>query len=205
MTLVGLTLGFYLIATSLAEVVRRVRPAGDTSIFKRFRRIKRSDWGMTLAHAGLGVLVLGIVASEAWTTEKILALKPGEQVDVAGYDVTFRGTLPVIGPNYTAIGGVFDVSENGEMLKRLISENRLYADPVQPTTEAAILPLLSGDIYAIIGEEVGDGRWRAHLYFKPLISGLWLGSLMMVLGGLMSLFDRRLRLGTVRKDKEKAS
>ncbi len=153
---------------------------------------------------GLGIILLGITVSEAWTSEKLLVMTPGEQADVAGYNFKFHGVSPVAGPNFTAVRGHFTVAENGQIFTQLFPEDRVYTDQVMNTTEASIAPLWSGDLYAVIGENAGGGRWSVRLYFKPFISGLWLGAIMMVIGGIISLSDRRKRIGAP-KGKRKAA
>ncbi len=112
---------------------------------------------------------------------------------------------PVVGPNYTAIQGMFHASDGpGDADIALDPQDRLYTDPVMNTTEAAIHSMWSGDLYAVIGEAAGGGRWSVRLYFKPFVVGLWLGAAMMVLGGFLSLTDRRLRIGAPKAKKIKA-
>lgn len=190
MTAFGLGLAVWLIGSVLLEIASRVR-AGRGGIGK----ITRAQWGMSLAHAGLGVILLGITISEAFTTEKLIVMQPGDVTEVAGYDFTFEGVAPVAGPNYTAVRGFFTVRDGTNVVTSLTPEDRVYTNPVMNTTEAAIYPLVAGDLYAVVGEAAGAGRWSVRLYFKPLISALWLGALMMMVGGILSLADRRLRIG----------
>lgn len=199
MTAFGLGLASWLFVSVFLEMAERTQLFKKPDrFFQRVRSLPRATWGMTLAHAGVAVILFGITISEAWTTEELLIMEPGDTKEVAGFTFRFDGVAPVAGPNYTAIRGLFDVSDNGRFLTRLMPEDRLYTDPVMNTTEADIYPLLSGDLYAVIGEAAGGGRWSVRLYFKPFISGIWLGSLLMVIGGLLSISDRRLRIGAPR-------
>ncbi len=196
MTAFGLGLATWLIVSVLLEIAERIqlfKKPGNA--WGRLRNLPRASWGMSLAHAGLAVILFGITISEAWTEEHLVVMAPGESVAVAGYDFTFGGVAPVAGPNFTAVRGFFDVSKNGSRVTELTPEDRVYTNPVMNTTEASIYPLVSGDLYAVIGEAAGQGRWSVRLYFKPFISGLWLGAVMMMVGGLLSLSDRRLRIG----------
>ncbi len=196
MTAFGFGLALWLLASVLLEIAGRIKlwqaPARALS---RLTKSSRAQWGMSLAHGGLGIMLLGITISEAFTSEQLLVMAPGDTATVAGYDFKFDGVAPVAGPNYSAVRGFFEVSENGETMTTLMPEDRVYTNPVMNTTEAAIYPLLPGDLYAVVGEAAGAGRWSVRLYFKPLISGIWLGAIMMMIGGILSLSDRRLRIG----------
>lgn len=196
MTAFGFGLSLWLIATVLLEIAGRIKLwKAPSRALGGLVKITRAQWGMSLAHAGLGVMLLGITVSEAFTSEQLLVMAPGDTATVAGYDFDFDGVAPVAGPNYTAVRGFFEVSQNGVPMTTLMPEDRVYTNPAMNTTEAAIYPLISGDLYAVVGEATGAGRWSVRLYFKPLISGLWVGALMMMIGGLLSLSDRRLRIG----------
>ncbi len=191
MTAFGLGLAIWLILASLLEVMNR------TQRFKlsRVRAMPRASWGMMLAHTGLGVVLIGITVSGAWSDEQLVSMKAGDVTKLGDYEMQFDGTRAVAGPNYTAVRGSFTVTKNAEFIATLEPEDRIYTDPIMNTTEAAIYPMVSGDLYAVIGQAVSGGRYAIRLYFKPLISGLWLGAIMMIIGGLLSLTDRRLRIG----------
>lgn len=196
MTAVGLGLAAWLLASVFLEIAARIKLwQAPLKAMGNFGKITRAQWGMSLAHAGLGVILLGITISEAFTTEDLRVMTPGDTATVAGYEFTFEGVAPVAGPNFTAVRGFFSVRESGRLLTSLTPEDRVYTNPVMNTTEAAIYPLVAGDLYAVIGEAASAGRWSVRLYFKPMISALWLGALMMMLGGMLSLSDRRLRIG----------
>jgi cytochrome c-type biogenesis protein CcmF len=193
----GMALGAWLVAGALVEAAERIRlfRTGLAESGRRLLRMPRSAWGMTLAHAGAGVVLLGIVASSSWQQEVLQVLKPGESVSVGGYEFTFVDARNVQGPNYTAVRGTFQVSQDGKPVDTLYPEARQYPNPPMETTEAAIRARLSGDLYAVIGDPTGDGGWSARLYHKPIIHWIWGGAMIMVLGGLISLSDRRHRVG----------
>jgi cytochrome c-type biogenesis protein CcmF len=149
---------------------------------------------MTLAHLGLAGVIAGAAAASLWTEEKILTMRPGQTVSLAGYDIRFDGADTRQGPNYTSLHGAFDVSRNHMPVATLDAERRRYVVGGQETTEAAIRTTQAGDIYAVIGEAQADG-YVVRLYYKPLVAWIWAGAAVMVLGGLMSLSDRRLRVG----------
>ena len=129
----------------------------------------------------------------------------GETVAVGQFDFTLDGVGPVAGPNYTAVRAIVTVTEQGKELAVLTPEDRVYSDPPMNTTEAAIHPLFSGDLYAVIGEAAGDGYWSMRLYYKPMISALWLGSILMIIGAVVSLSDRRRRIGAPSGRREKVA
>jgi len=206
MTAFGLVLATWLLASVVLEIAERTQLFKNPSAFlRRVKGLPRASWGMSLAHTGVAVLLFGITISEAWTEEKLLVMEPGDTATVGDYDIRFDGVKPVVGPNFTAIEGYFFASHKTKgAIGTLDPQDRLYTDPVMNTTEASILSLASGDLYAVIGEAAGGGRWSVRLYFKPFVSGLWLGAALMVLGGFLSLSDRRLRIGAPKAKQVKA-
>ena len=141
-------------------------------------------------------MIIGIVASSAWQVEKLQIMRPGESVTVGGFDFKFIGAAASKGPNYAAVGGIFQVTQDGAQVALLKPESRTYQDPPMETTEAAIKTGWSGDLYAVIGDPTNDRAWSTRFYYKPMIHWIWLGALIMVFGGLISLSDRRYRVGT---------
>ncbi|MCK0069995.1 heme lyase CcmF/NrfE family subunit [Kordiimonas laminariae] len=206
MTGFGLGLALWLIVSVFLELFERLqlfkKPA---KVLSRMKALPRATWGMSFAHLGIGVILLGITVSEAWTTEKLLIMAPGEQAEVAGFSFRLHGVEPVAGPNYTAIRGHFTVAEDGQVFNQLFPEDRVYTDQVMNTTEAAIAPIWTGDLYAVIGESAGEGKWSVRLYFKPFISFLWLGATFMIVGGIFSLTDRRKRIGAPKGKRNKSA
>ena len=150
---------------------------------------------MTVAHFGLAITVAGITGAGLWQIESIQIMKPGDKVDVSGYEFVFDGADRIRGPNYVAERGNFTVKDAGQILTVLQPERRQYLVSGQDTTEAAILTTAMYDLYAVLGEPNGQGGWTTRLYYKPLVPWLWIGSVVMVLGGLVSLTARRLRIG----------
>jgi cytochrome c-type biogenesis protein CcmF len=170
--------------------------------FRRAMQLPRAAYGMTIAHMGMAVLIIGIAGSTAWKTEKIQIMRPGDTVTVAGYALTLKGVEdPVPGPNYTAMRATFTASRNGKLIATLRPEKRLYTMPPRPTTNAAIHTNLLGDIYAVIGEPDGKGGYVTRLYYNPLVPWIFIGAVIMTLGGGVSLTDRRHRIAapTARK------
>ena len=197
--LFGMALAGWLVAGTLTELARRI---GLFAVplrvsLGRLAGLPRAAWGMTLAHAGLGIVIAGMTASSVWKQERIQVMVPDQQVTLAGYVVTFTGAEEVAGPNYEALRGTFAVTTgDGRPVTTLVAEKRYYPVEGQDTTEAAIRSTVAGDLYAVIGEPQGtDGGFVTRLYFEPLVPWLWGGVGLMVLGGLVSLSDRRHRVG----------
>ena len=193
---VGVALGAWLLGGTLVELAERIRlfRAPPMESLKRLVRQPRASWGMTLAHAGLALAIVGM-AGTAWKVEHIQAMKPGDTVKIAGYTFAFKGAKDGQGPNYSVTEGVFTVTGRGSELT-LHPEKRVYGVRQMPTTEAAIHPTLLGDIYVVIGDKEGDqGAYVTRIYFNPLVVWMWIGTLVMVLGGAISISDRRYRVG----------
>ena len=205
--LLGLSMGLWLAGGVLFDVFERGRigKIRASASLNRLAGQPRSQWGMWLAHFGVALVVFGITTSEAWTSERLAIMKIGSGTEVAGYQFTLDKVWPVAGPNYSAVRGRFLVSRNGEQLAIMEPEQRIYNSPTRQTTEAAIRSRISGDLYAVIGDASPTGGWSVRLYFKPLVAWLWGGAFLMMLGGLMSLSDRRLRIAVARKKAPSAS
>ena len=123
------------------------------------------------------------------------SMKPGEKVEIAGYSLTFKGVAPRQGPNYREDVGFIDVARNGRLVIELQPAKRLYTAPRQQTTEAGIHNSWRGDLYTVIGDAQAGGGYVLRLYFNPLVRLIWLGAIIMFIGGFLSLTDRRLRVG----------
>ncbi len=193
----GLGLAAWLFTGTLVELGERLKlfrvPASAS--WKRARHMPRSAWGMSIAHSGLAIAVAGIVVAQAWRAESIVLMRPGDTVEVAGYGITFDGVREIAGPNYAAERGAFTVTRGGREVVRLYPEKRMYPVQQMPTTEAAIYTTWLADLYVVIGDADGAGGWSTRIYHNPLVPWMWIGALVMVLGGGVSLSDRRLRVG----------
>jgi cytochrome c-type biogenesis protein CcmF len=193
----GIALGVFVMAASLSDLAWRVR-LGDVSLgeaWRRFVNLPRSAIGTAIAHFGVGMMVVGVVATSAYREEHILVMKPGEQTSIAGYDLTFRGVAPASGPNYREELAVFDVSRGGSGVTRLEPSRRIYDMPPEPTTEAGIHAAWRGDLYVVLGDKQNAGGYAIRIYFNPLVRFIWLGAVAMFIAGAVSLSDRRLRVG----------
>jgi cytochrome c-type biogenesis protein CcmF len=198
----GIALGVWVVAGALAEWSARVKllaaPFADS--MHRARGLPRSAYGAMLAHAGIGIAFIGIVATTAWQSEAVQAMKPGDRGEIAGYALVFRGVAPGLGPNYQEQIGLLTVTRSGGApVTELRPAKRTYDAPRQTTTEAAIHVTWLGDLYVVLGDELAGGAFVVRFYFNPLVRLIWLGALIMALGGALSLSDRRLRIGAPRR------
>jgi cytochrome c-type biogenesis protein CcmF len=196
-------LGLFVLFGAITDLLSRAR-FGDVSrgeFVRRLLNLPRSAYGTALAHAGIGIMVLGIVGTSAYQTEKIIALMPGERAEVAGYELVFKGIQPSKGPNYSEQIATFDVTRNGAPVTTLMPSKRLYTAPPQPTTEAGIYPAWTGDLYIALGDEQPSGAVALRLYFHPLVRFIWIGAVIMFVGGAISLSDRRLRVGAPQRSR----
>ncbi|PJK31020.1 heme lyase CcmF/NrfE family subunit [Minwuia thermotolerans] len=178
----------------LGERVKLFRVSPRES-WRRARGLPRASFGMSLAHLGVALMVLGITASETWQEEIQTIMRPGDTQTVGDYDLTFVGAQTVPGPNYESLSGAFVVTRDGQPVTVLQPEMRTFTSPPMETTEAAIRSNFAGDLYTVLGEPDGEGGYAVRLYYKPLVIWIWLGTLFMVAGGLVSLSDRRHRIG----------
>ncbi|MDZ4789653.1 MAG: heme lyase CcmF/NrfE family subunit [Hyphomicrobiales bacterium] len=200
---IGFALGVWLIGGALSEIASRCRlfEAPFRESVSRFVNLPRASFGAALAHLGVGVAVLGIVGTSAWQVERIAALKPGEQLELNGYKLTFKGVAPSRGPNFEELTGTFELTTGERLITTLLPSKRVYSAPRTQTSEAGILATWGGDVYVVLGDELGGGAYSVRAYFHPLVRFIWIGALIMAFGGVLSLADRRLRVGEPRKGK----
>jgi cytochrome c-type biogenesis protein CcmF len=165
---------------------------------KRWTDLPRSFYGMTTAHIGVAVFVVGVTLSNAFSIEKDVRMDPHKPLELtAGYSFIFEGTQPLKGPNYQADQGIVRVLKNGKEVMSLHPEKRVYLVQRMPMTEAAIDWGFTRDIYVALGEPLSDdGAWSVRVYYKPFIRWIWLGGLLMALGGLLAATDKRYRRHT---------
>ena len=198
---VGMALGVWLVVGAGLDLAGKIAlfrgPLGAS--LSRLAGLPGSALGVVLAHGGLGIMVIGIIAISLWKTEVIVAMKPGETVRVGTYDVTFEGEAPLTGPNYTGRAGRFRVTRSGNEVTELISEKREFRPSGTPTTEVGLHQTIAGDLYVVMGDPAGDGARAMRIYFNPLVSFIWLGAALMFAGGAFSLADRRYRVGAPKR------
>ncbi|HEX5314201.1 MAG TPA: heme lyase CcmF/NrfE family subunit [Gammaproteobacteria bacterium] len=188
LTIAGVALGLWVIVSAWAEVLRRMRqaPAG------RRLHLSRGAWGMTLAHFGAGILVLGVTVSTTMSSYLDTSLRPGQSATVGGYRFDFVRDGSVAGPNYQGEQGTFRVSRNGEEVAMLRPESRVYKGGT-PTSESAISWKPTHDIYIAMGQPIGDDAWSVRLQVRPFVRFIWFGGWLIAFGGLLALSDPRYR------------
>ncbi len=202
----SILLAVWLLFATLREWAMRIRlfdvPFPDA--MRRARNLPRASYGMTIAHAGLAVAMFGFIGSSAWKSEEIAFVVPGTTIEIAGFDVTFEGVDRVQGPNYFADRGTLEVTRNGQAVTTLFPERRYYPIAESSTTESAIRSTLAGDLYASIAQPASEdaelsGAWTLRILYEPLVNFIWLGATFLILGGGLSLSDRRLRVGAPKR------
>ncbi|WP_303977750.1 heme lyase CcmF/NrfE family subunit [Dongia mobilis] len=193
----GIGLGAWMLAATFTEWAERIRlfRIGLGASLRRAVHLPRAAYGMSLAHAGLAVAIIGITASSAWKSEEVRQMKPNDSLTIGSFSYVLQGVTPARGENYIAERAHFKVMKDGAFYTDLYPERRQYMVQPMPTTEAAIESHLIGDLYAVVGEGDGKGAWTVRIYEEPLVPWIWSGCLLMVLGGIVSLSDRRYRVG----------
>jgi cytochrome c-type biogenesis protein CcmF len=200
---VGLFVAVFAIAGAVTEFAERVALFREalSQTFARAMGLPRAAYGSVLAHAGIGLALLGVVAEANWSSERIVALRPGDQVSIAAFDLHFTGLAQRSGPNWRDDVGRFEVRRGGTLVAVTEPAKRVYLARGQPTTEAGITTFGVGQLYVSLGDAAPDGGVSARIYWKPLVLLIWLGPVLMAVGGVLSLSDRRLRIGAPRRAK----
>ena len=163
-------------------------------VHKRAAGMPRSTWGTAVAHFGIAVTLLGVICETNWASERIIALKPTQSVALSGYELTFDGLAQRVGPNYRELAAKFTVRSGGIAVGALAPSKRTFASRSMTTTEAALMTRGVSQLYLSLGDVNDDGSIAVRLYYKPLVLLIWLGAIVMMLGGALSLSDRRLRV-----------
>ncbi len=203
----GMAIAAWMIVGAMVELAERLKlfriPLADS--LRRAANLPRAAYGMTLAHTGLGIVVAGVVGASAWQVEVIQVMRPGDTLEIAGYEVTLEGVSLTRGPNYTSQLGSLLVTRGGEEVARLHPEKRSYPVQQMPTTESGIHTTWLADLYAALGDPHAGGGWSVRIYHNPMVPWLWAGAVIMTIGGAVSLSDRRYRVGApARRRRDKA-
>jgi len=180
----GFLLAFWVISSGVLQIIRQAKAGKPT----------RSFIGMQVAHLGIAVFVIGVTMVGAYQEEKDVRMLAGESVSVGGYEIQLQSVDPVPGPNYKAMQGTFLLSRNGKLEATMYPEKRSYFSSTMPMTEAAIDVGLTRDIYVSLGEELDDKAWAVRVYYKPFVDWIWGGCLLMALGGILAMSDKRYRM-----------
>ena len=200
-------LALYVMAGALTEIVERtgLLKVPFSTAFARARGLPRSAWGGALAHFGLGITLLGIIGETQWSVERIAELKPGQSISIRRYDLHFDGTTNRQGPNYRELAAHFTVRRHGEFVGAMEPAKRSFPSRGTSTTETALMTRGFSQLYLSLGDPNPDGSLAVRLYYKPLVLLIWLGAVVMVMGGALSLSDRRLRVGAPKPAQSKAA
>ena len=195
MVVVGVTLALWILLATAAQLLERLLHApAATSWWQRARMLPRSYWGMLIAHAGIAVFVVGVTMVKGGDQSVDANMHLGDTVSVGAYDFRFVGLNEIKGPNYVAARGSFEVTRNGVKVANMYPEKRLFTVQQMPMTEAAIDRGLTRDLYLSMGDATSASTWAVRVQYKPFVSWIWAGCLLMAIGGLLAAFDRRYRL-----------
>jgi cytochrome c-type biogenesis protein CcmF len=190
-------LAVFVIAGAVIDMIERIGlfrlPAGVA--IRRARGLPRSAWGTMFAHAGVGIALIGIVCETTWNSENIRTMKPGDVTNVAGYGLKLESLTPRQGPNFHETAAKFDVLIDGRLIATMMPSKRSFTTRGATTTEAALLSRGASQLYISLGDIVADGSVTVRIYHKPLVLLIWFGPVLMAFGGVLSLSDRRLRVG----------
>ncbi len=198
LTVLAISIALWVCVSSLLDPVRRL-------VLRTGAPLTRGQVGMYLAHFGVGIFMLGATVTSAYNFERDFSARPGDRIEAGGYEFVFNGVRNVEGANFVADEGEFELRDDGELVSVLRPQTRVYRVQREPMTEAAIDTTLLRDVFVALGEPLGDEAWSVRLRVKPLIRFLWLGSALMVLGGLVALTDRRYRLAAARRTEPAAA
>ncbi len=180
----GFLLAFWVIASGVMQIIRQAKAGKPT----------RSFMGMQVAHLGIAVFVIGVTMVGTYQEEKDVRMLAGDTVSVGGYQIQLKSVDAVPGPNYKAMQGTFLLMHNGKLETTMYPEKRSYFSSTMPMTEAAIDASLTRDIYVSLGEELEDKAWAVRVYYKPFVDWIWGGCLLMAMGGILAISDKRYRM-----------
>ena len=207
LTSLGFALAFWIFSSIVVNVHERLTKTAANSnagLLTRIAGLPKSYIGMNVAHMGVGVFIMGVTMVNSYEVEKDMRMEVGDTVEMSNYTYRFDGVTEVKGPNYNSSRGQVTVTVDGEIETVLFPEKRTYLVQTMPMTEAAIDTGLFRDLYVSLGEPVGGGAWSVRVYYKPFVDWIWGGALLMGIGGMFAVSDRRYRLAS-RKRKVKAT
>jgi cytochrome c-type biogenesis protein CcmF len=200
-------LAFYVMAGALTDIVERtgLLKVPFATAFARARGLPRSAWGAAFAHFGLGITLLGVIGETQWSLERMAELKPGQTISVRRYELQFDGVTTRQGPNYRDLAAHFSVRRHGDLIGVMEPSKRSFPSRGTATSQTALMTRGVSQLYLSLGDPNPDGSLAVRLYYKPLVLLIWLGAVVMVVGGALSLSDRRLRVGAPRGARGKAA
>jgi cytochrome c-type biogenesis protein CcmF len=186
----GMALACWVALVALKDLLNQLRSG---PVNWQIRRVNLSHLGMTFAHTGIAITIVGVTLVSTYETETNVKMSLNDNINVAGYDIKFNGVKPVQGANYNAEQGQLNVSKNGDFIALLQPERRTYLVQTMGMTEAGIDPGWFRDIYVALGEPLEQGAWAVRIHIKPFVRWIWLGAIFMGLGGILAMFDKRYR------------
>ena len=200
-------LALYVMAGALTEIVERtgLLKVPLATAFARARGLPRSAWGAAFAHFGLGITLLGVIGETQWSLERIAELKPGQSIAIRRYDLHFDGVTARQGPNYRELAARFTVRRHGDVVGVMEPAKPSFPSRGTAVTETALMTRGVSQLYLSLGDPNPDGSLAVRLYYKPLVLLIWFGAVVMVIGGALSLSDRRLRVGAPTPARSKAA
>jgi cytochrome c-type biogenesis protein CcmF len=196
----GYWMAAWVVLASIEQIRNQIRHAPG-SLPARLAAQPRGWWGMTLAHLGVAVFIIGVTSVRGYEVERDVKMAPGDTVSVHGYTFRFEGVGERRGPNFNAARGTVALLKNGKQIDTLHPEKRVYfAQSQMPMTEASIRTGITGDVYVSLGEPVEPaGSWTVRVYYKPFVTWIWGGCVLMALGGFLAASDRRYRALAIRQ------
>jgi cytochrome c-type biogenesis protein CcmF len=194
----GVLLALWVLGTTVQLVLERTRNATGP-VWNRLGRLPRAEWGMLLAHLGIGVFIFGVTMVKTWEAEKDVKMQPGDSATLGGYSFRMENIGEYTGPNYLGLRSDFTVTRGDKLVAKMHAEKRLYTATGMPMTEAGIDAGLTRDLYVSIGESLGDNSFAVRVQVKPFVDWIWGGALLMALGGLLAATDRRYRVARQEK------
>jgi cytochrome c-type biogenesis protein CcmF len=183
--LLGFSLGFWVIFSALVDPIQRLR---------RHQSVTGGLLGMAIAHIGIGMFAIGASGVESYKIEKDVALKPGGSFVIAGYDFKFLAATEVRGPNYDAVEALVEITKDGKPVAILKPQKRHFRVQQTDNSKAAISVNWARDLFVAMGDPLGQGAWSMRIQYKPLVRYIWLGALVMAIGGFIAATDRRYRM-----------
>jgi cytochrome c-type biogenesis protein CcmF len=193
--MIGLAVFVILGALSDLAVRTNLFRAPPSISFRRARGLPRSTWGTMFAHLGLGVALIGVVCETTWNSESIANMSAGDSARVGAYTATLKGVTQQQGPNFREQIATFAIGRDGKPIGVMAPSKRSFTTRGTSTTEAALMTRGASQLYISLGDGHTDGSIAVRIYYKPLVLLIWFGPVLMAFGGVLSLSDRRLRVG----------
>jgi cytochrome c-type biogenesis protein CcmF len=190
----GITLASWVFLVVVSELI---------SQYKLRAKLSLSQWGMTLAHAGIAITIVGVTLVSSYESETNVKMSVNEKVEISGYQIEFNGVKNVEGPNYSAQQGQINVYHDGDFVSLLKPERRAYRVQTMGMTEAGIDGGLFRDIYVALGDPLDDGAWAIRVHYKPFVRWIWLGAIFMALGGVFAMLDKRYRVTSTASNRQR--